>query len=274
MESDRTIDTSSHIFDSTTLIFTVQGQFDILVAFMVSTMQVRLWIQSKGPDMIWRTFALLKIQCIAQFVAIVVAMGAIPCDPWSPAEISPCFHSRRPPCQTYVSLQAAAVPCLGENSKIPGRVEDPDCWVHLSSESLKRCTGASLFERLGVSTPKEVHDNTRYAVLSHGVQDDPIYHYFNRAAFGTFQFPEKVAYKTPSRYSAPPGPERDVTRARQVDDAVQRDHTVIREAIRQTYHGDLLRVRNILLWNVYDENGDRVGQTAIYDRHQVEPYEP
>lgn len=219
---------------------------------------------------------LITIQWIAAFVAIVVAMGVIPCDSWSIAEISPSFPTRRLQGQSYrlLSLQDAAVPCLGEDSDIPGRVEDPDYWIHLSSKSLKRCTGTSLFERLDVSTPIEVHDHERYAVLSHGVQDDPIYHYFNRAAFRTFQFPEQVAYETPSRYSAPPGPERDVTRAKQVDDAVQHDHTVIPEAIRQTYHGNLIRVRNIILWNVYDENGDRVGQTAIYDRTQVEPYEP
>ena len=224
--------------------------------------------------MIWRTFAFLKTKWIAAFVAITVAMGAIPCDSWSTAEISPSFLVRRPHCQSHLSLHPASVPCLGGDSEIPGRVEDPDYWIQLSSESLKRCTGTSLFERLGVSTPNEVHDNERYAVLSHGVQDDPIYHYFNRAAFGTFQFPEQVAYRTPSRYSAPSGPERDVTRAKQVDDAIQHDHTFIPEAIRQTYHGNLIRVRSIILWNVYDENGDRVGQTAIYDRTQVEPYKP
>jgi MEKHLA domain len=223
--------------------------------------------------MIWRSFSYLKIQRIASFVAIAGAMGTTPCDSWLTADISPRIVARRTRKPQHL-FSIAAVTRLGEDSEIPGRVEDQDHWIHLSSESLKRCTGTSLLERLGVSTPTEVHDHDRFAVLSHGVQEDPIYLYFNRAAFGTFQFPEQVAYKTPSRYSAPPGPERDVTRARQVDAAVQHDHTVIPEAIRQTHHGNLIRVRNIILWNVYDENGDRVGQTAIYDRTLVEPYQP
>lgn len=209
---------------------------------------------------------------IASLSAIVFAIGTISCESWSTSETF-LLKRRRANVSPQHKATAIPIPCLGDDCEIPGRVQDPDNWIRLSSESLKRCTGTSLFERLGVSTPNEVHENDRYAVLSHGVQDDPIYHYFNRAAFGTFQFPEQVVYKTPSRYSAPSGPERDVTRAKQVDDAVQHDHTVIPEAIRQTYHGNLIRVCNIVLWNVYDENGDRVGQTAIYDRSQVEPYE-
>jgi hypothetical protein len=144
----------------------------------------------------------------------------------------------------------------------------------LSSESLKNFTGKSLLERLDVPSVSHVHNHERFAVLSHGAQDDPVYNYFNRAALLTFRYPEAAAYRTPSRYSAPDGDERDVKRAREVREALRQDVTEIPDAVRQAHGRDLIRIRGIVLWNVYDESGARVGQTAVFDRARVEPAAP
>jgi hypothetical protein len=160
---------------------------------------------------------------------------------------------------------------MDDDSPYPGRVRDADRWVHLSSESLKNFTGKSLLERLEISSVSQVHDHEGFAVLSHGVQDDPVYNYFNRAALLTFRYPESVVYRTPSRYSAPDGEERNVKRAQEVREALHQDLKEIPDAVRQTYSKDLIRIRDIVLWNVYDESGQRVGQTAVFNRTRVEP---
>jgi hypothetical protein len=173
-----------------------------------------------------------------------------------------------------------------------GRVVDVDGWVELCSQNLYEQTGQSLYDRMeGISTPAQVHRSTRYSVLSHGVQDDPIYCYFNDGALETFQWSEAEVYQIPSRYSAPAGPVRD---ARQVmmasiaaaESPPQQDEPppkeggdggvrVIPSAIRQTKDGALFELVNVLLWNVYvdDDNGRRrrVGQTALFDRDLVRP---
>ena len=179
--------------------------------------------------------------------------------------VQPAFHKTR----KLASDTSLPFPSL---AAIPtGRVADMDAWIQLSSDSLQKFTGKSLFDYMkGVSEPSQVHDHERYAVLSHGVQDDPIYCYFNKAAFLQFQFSEDEVYQLPSRYSAPDGAERE-SRAEDVQQAVAEDVKELGSVIRQTKHGELFEMVNVILWNVYDESGERVGQTAFYDRDLVRP---
>lgn len=153
----------------------------------------------------------------------------------------------------------------------PGRVEDIDEWVRLSSDSLKRLTGVSLLDVMdGVSTIHNVHDNERYAVLSHGNQTDPIYNYFNKGAFLTFQWTESEIYNLPSRYSAPDGSVRS-DRAKMMQTVVEQHVRFIPLAIRQNKAGECFQLTNVTLWNVYDDDGIRVGQTAFFDRTLIKP---
>jgi len=152
-----------------------------------------------------------------------------------------------------------------------GRVEDIDGWIRLSSESLKKLTGKNLFDRMeDVETYAHVHENERYAVLSHGTQDDPIYKYFNKGAFLTFRWPEDEVYKLPSRYSAPDGAVRS-DRAVMMQTVVDQDVREIPVAIRNTKFGEQFQLKDAILWNVYDDSGRRVGQTALFDRTLITP---
>jgi hypothetical protein len=159
-----------------------------------------------------------------------------------------------------------------------GRVKDIDAWIQLSSDSLQRLTGKSLLDYVedeNITTLSQIHDSERYAVLSHGTQDDPIYCYFNQAALLQFQWTEEEVYFLPSRYSAPDGADRTARQA-DVQQALKDDFKELTSVIRQTKHGDLFEMVNVVLWNVY--NGTQlVGQTAIYDRElvrQVEKTQP
>ena len=167
-----------------------------------------------------------------------------------------------------------------ETLSIPeGRVQNVTEWLIWSDqESLSsRSTDGKggIFDRIkseiGSSViPKDVHDSSRFVVLSHGNQTDPIYNYGNEAGFDVFQFPsEEYYYKLPSRYSAPPGPERD-QRDEVIDATTTQDITFIPEAIRVRYPSStVILLRDAILWNVYDEEGIRVGQTVLFDVNKV-----
>lgn len=151
----------------------------------------------------------------------------------------------------------------------PGRVQDMDEWVRWSSDSLKKLCGESLLDRMdNVDTVSAVHSCQRFAVLSHGTQDDPVYNYFNLGALLTFQWPEDEVYQLPSRYSAPDGAirsDRSVLMQSVVDDDVR----TIPLAVRQTKSGDQFEIHDLILWNVFDGEGNRVGQTALFDRTKL-----
>ena len=122
-----------------------------------------------------------------------------------------------------------------------------------------------------VQSLQDAHKNTRYAILSHGTQDDPIYNYFNKAAMETFLYEPEEIYQLPSRKSAPP--DLRIDRAALIQASVERGFQVYTKAVRVTKYGQLFQINEGLLWNVYDDNGNRVGQTALFDRNKIVPVE-
>jgi hypothetical protein len=218
----------------------------------------------------------------------------------------------------------------------PGRVRDRDTWVRWSSESVVRAglfrqpasqedntstdedttnsdapsSSLTLMEYLGIADSTDydaVHSHTRYAVLSHGTQDDPIYCYFNRAALATFEWPESQVYQLPSRYSAPSGAVRqqrqamlqqvtaatitttmpesttttavtdthndtsDATKSNQDSTTKFQEGLVLNDSVRCNARGELLGIDTIYYWNVYNDQGIRVGQTAVFDCESIRP---
>mmetsp|Transcript_17266 Transcript_17266/g.49473 ORF Transcript_17266/g.49473 Transcript_17266/m.49473 type:complete len:235 (-) Transcript_17266:773-1477(-) len=158
-----------------------------------------------------------------------------------------------------------------------GRVTNIAQWLTWSDKSLtKSCEDkkGGLYDRINellggesaetITTPQQVHESSRFAVLSHGNQTDPIYNYVNTAGFRVFRWPAEVYYRLPSRKSAPEGSARQ-QRAKVIDDTVAEDITYIEEAVRVRYPNDTVTLRDAILWNVYDDGGYRVGQTVLFD---------
>ena len=178
--------------------------------------------------------------------------------------------------RSTVTSAAAAVGYFEDgNERIPeGRVANITQWLTWSDRSLKdSCDDGrgSLFDRINamsgegtISTPQQIHESERFAVLSHGNQSDPIYNYVNAAGFRVFRWPEDVYYQLPSRKSAPEGAARN-ERARVIDNTVAGDITYIGEAVRVRYPNATVTLRDAILWNVYDDDGCRAGQTVLFD---------
>ena len=163
-----------------------------------------------------------------------------------------------------------------------GRVANIAQWLTWSDNSLKKsCEDGKggLYDRINeimlgedssssetmmMTTPQQVHESSRFAVLSHGNQTDPIYNYVNAAGFRVFRWPAEDYYRLPSRKSAPEGSARQ-QRARVIDDTVASDITYIQEAVRVRYPNATVTLRDAILWNVYDDAGYRVGQTVLFD---------
>ena len=161
-----------------------------------------------------------------------------------------------------------------------GRVANISQWLTWSDNSLKTsCEDGKggLYDRINeillgedsssatmMTTPQQVHESLRFAVLSHGNQTDPIYNYVNAAGFLVFRWPAEDYYRLPSRKSAPEGSARQ-QRARVIDDTVASDITYIQEAVRVRYPNATATLRDAILWNVYDDAGYRVGQTVLFD---------
>jgi hypothetical protein len=117
---------------------------------------------------------------------------------------------------------------------------------------------------MDVESIQDVHTHKRYAVLSHGIQEDPVFCYSNVAAREAFQYTEDELYQLPSRYSAPGGGERKNRQS-----VSNNNIWFIPSGIRQRKDKSLFEFRDVILWNVYNDRGIRLGQTAVYDQAKV-----
>ncbi|GKY95586.1 hypothetical protein MPSEU_000519900 [Mayamaea pseudoterrestris] len=157
--------------------------------------------------------------------------------------------------------------CLHATS--PGKVDEPSEWIRCVSNSLQKFYGKSLYEEMSVAGPENVHSNEQYVVVSHGTQVDPIYNYANKAGLICFGYTEEEFVQSPSRKSAPEGVLSE-DRNLLVQHVLNHGWTIIPQSIRQNKDGERFLVQRILFFNVYDDDGNRTGQAATFDRYKVE----
>jgi hypothetical protein len=154
------------------------------------------------------------------------------------------------------------------NAPSPGKEFDKDRWVHCISKSLQTLYGTSLFDELGLADFEQVHCNQRHVVISHGTQDDPIFNYANEAGLKFFDYSEEEFVQLQSKYSTPDGFLR-ADRTVIVERVRDQGWVIIDKAVRQNKSGDCFLVHRILFFNVFDDDGKRIGQAATFDRERV-----
>lgn len=75
---------------------------------------------------------------------------------------------------------------------------------------------------------------------------------------------------TPSRFSTVPSLMDD---RRQLLQEIERvGYGTIRNGIRTSKQGTMFVMETIWVWNVYSDDGKRIGLAAMYDRERVKPY--
>ena len=101
-----------------------------------------------------------------------------------------------------------------------------------------------------------------FAVVSHGIESDPIFKYGNRKALELFEMSWEDFTKMPSRNSAEPM-HRD-ERAKFMEQVTKNGFVDDYEGIRVSNTGRRFLISNAVVWNVLDEKGKYCGQAAMF----------
>lgn len=99
-----------------------------------------------------------------------------------------------------------------------------------------------------------------FAVVSHGTEADPVFNYANLKAQQLFGMNWDEFTKLPSRFSAEPLDRED--RARLLERVERYGFIDHYSGIRIAKDGSRFMIRNAIVWNLLDENGDYYGQAA------------
>lgn len=136
-------------------------------------------------------------------------------------------------------------------------------WSQLLLNSFRRWIGRDLIERVGDSD-YQAHAlfESPFAVVSHGMEEDPILNYGNQVALELWELTWEQLVKTPSRLTTEP-----VNRAERewmLEQAKSRGYIDTYQGVRITSSGRRFLVENALIWNVVNADGQRVGQAATF----------
>jgi MEKHLA domain len=145
--------------------------------------------------------------------------------------------------------------------------------VHRLTQSFHHWVGRSLLPIEG--TPEEIAEAlfiAPFVVVSHGIEPDPILNYGNQKALDLWEMDWHQFTQTPSRQTAEPIAQTERSRLLQL--AKDQGFIPNYEGIRISSTGKRFWIRDVIVWEVLDEAGFRVGQAAMFDHWEFLPAVP
>lgn len=140
--------------------------------------------------------------------------------------------------------------------------------IALIADSFCRLTGRSLVSaEEGHAKWGDIADALWHlpaVVLAHGVEDDPIFFYANRAGLDRFDLAADALIALPSRYSAEPLERSE--RARLLERVGTDGYIDDYAGVRIAASGARFRIEQATVWNLADEHGAIHGQAATFSR--------
>ena len=136
-------------------------------------------------------------------------------------------------------------------------------WTQRLLDSYHHWLKHDLISRHG--TPQEQSHQlfaSPFVVVSHGLQEDPILNYGNRAALNLWETTWEELTQTPSRVTAEPL--NQLERAQMLQRASEHGFIDDYRGIRISKTGNRFLVDGAIVWNVVDSHGGQLGQAATF----------
>ena len=137
--------------------------------------------------------------------------------------------------------------------------------IDILLKSYKKWTGKELADIKG--EPGQIAEhifNAPFALVSHDMQDDPVFNFGNRTALELFELDWDEFTKLHSRESAEPVNREE--RARFLKRVTENGFIDDYRGIRISSSGRRFEIRDATVWNVVDEEGIYKGQAAFFDK--------
>ncbi len=140
-------------------------------------------------------------------------------------------------------------------------------YIYLITSSLKKLSNIEIVDfSLSLEEQAKQAFNSDYVLLAHNGSEDPIFNYANQTALNLFEMSWEEITNMPSKYSAESDErgQREKFIAEVTENGYSKDYSGIR--ISKT--GKRFEIKNVILWNVYDEENNRIGQAAMFDEYE------
>ena len=135
-------------------------------------------------------------------------------------------------------------------------------WSEILAINYRKLIGEDL---INADTPEQLSHalfHAPFVMVSHGTQADPIFNYANQTALQLWGLNWDEFTKTPSAKSAEPIAREE--RAAMLKQAKEQGYIENYEGVRISSQGKRFVIKQVTLWNLIDEAGEKCGQAATY----------
>ena len=105
-----------------------------------------------------------------------------------------------------------------------------------------------------------------FVLICHGTENDPILNYGNRVALWLWQMDWNRFICTPSRYTAEPMQQEERTQL--LAQVKSQGFISNYQGIRISSNGQRFHIKNVVIWDVLDEDNSRCSQAATFTEWQ------
>lgn len=135
-------------------------------------------------------------------------------------------------------------------------------WSQILANSYRQVLGENLIDS---DTPEQLSQalfHAPFVLVSHGTQADPIFNYANQTALQIWGLSWDEFIQTPSASVTQPDEMED--RASMLKQAAEQGYIDNYQGTRIAKTGKKFLIKQVKLWNLQDEKGDRCGQAATF----------
>jgi len=131
-------------------------------------------------------------------------------------------------------------------------------------DSFERLTGKTIIERLNPELDYKAIQEGEFVLVSHNGAQDPILNFGNEFALNLWEMDWDSFTKTPSRKTA----EVDLRESRQemLEVAEHKGYFDKYEGIRISSSGKRFKIKDAIIWNVFNQEGVKIGQAAYFNQ--------
>lgn len=129
-------------------------------------------------------------------------------------------------------------------------------------KSFNRLTGQKLLDKEDRANDIIEIYNAPFAVVSHGVETDPVFNFGNRVALNLFEMGWNDFIKLPSRQSAEPIQQKE--RDKLLNEVSQNGFIKNYRGVRISASGTKFLIEHATVWNLLDSKGINYGQAAMF----------
>jgi hypothetical protein len=130
-------------------------------------------------------------------------------------------------------------------------------------DSYNNLTGLTLIPKnTKIVSLKTYFDQVDFVLLSHGTEADPILNYGNQKALNLWEMSKAEFIQTPSRKTAEAPLQEE--RARLLQLVTSQGYINDYSGVRISKSGKRFQINQATVWNVCDENGQKIGQAATF----------